>query len=92
MVSVDFRGTGASFGAHANQTWRIAADIAQVVDWIAENLPAIHPGERMTAALELHPVSVSLRAGSRLRLTIAGTEGDNLYMPEWEHAQCFRRQ
>ena len=35
VVSVDFRGTGASFGTHANQTWRIAADIAQVVDWIA---------------------------------------------------------
>ena len=35
VVSIDFRGTGASFGTHANQTWRNAADIAQIIDWIA---------------------------------------------------------
>ena len=36
----------------------------------------------MTAALELYPVSVSIAAGSRLRLTVAGTDRDNLYVPE----------
>ncbi len=36
VVSLDFRGTGASFGTHAGQNWRNGADVAQVVDWIAE--------------------------------------------------------
>ena len=40
----------------------------------------------MTAALELHPVSVSLFAGSRLRLTVAGTDRDNLHVPERDPA------
>ncbi|MDP6971601.1 MAG: CocE/NonD family hydrolase, partial [Pseudomonadales bacterium] len=35
VVSVDFRGTGASFGEHAGETWRNASDVSQVVDWIA---------------------------------------------------------
>ena len=35
VVSVDFRGTGASFGTHAGETWRNGSDVAQIVDWIA---------------------------------------------------------
>ena len=50
----------------------------------AGDLLEVKPGERMTAALELYPVSVSLHAGSRLRLTIAGTDRDNLHVPERE--------
>ena len=35
VVCMDFRGTGASFGTDAGGAWRNAADVAQVVDWIA---------------------------------------------------------
>ena len=52
----------------------------------AEDLLPVHPGERMSAALELYPVSVLLPAGCRLRLTIAGTDRDNLYVPERDPA------
>ena len=41
---------------------------------------------RMTAALGRYPVSVSIAAGSRLRLTVAGTDRDNLYVPERDPA------
>jgi putative CocE/NonD family hydrolase len=36
IVSVDLRGTGASFGTTHSGMWRNSADIAQVIDWIAE--------------------------------------------------------
>ena len=58
---------------HAGTAWHSQA---------AADLQEVQPGERMTAALELYPASVSLARGSRLRLTIAGTDRDNLYVPE----------
>jgi putative CocE/NonD family hydrolase len=36
LVCVDLRGTGASFGETSNQMWRNSADLAQVIDWVAE--------------------------------------------------------
>ena len=35
FVSMDLRGTGASFGAEFADSWRAGHDIAQVVEWIA---------------------------------------------------------
>ena len=62
---------------HAGAAWHSQA---------AADLLEVRPGERMTAALELYPVSVSIAAGSRLRLTVAGTDRDNLYVPERDPA------
>ena len=62
---------------HAGPAWHSQA---------AEDLLEVRPGERMTAALELYPVSVSIGAGSRLRLTVAGTDRDNLHVPERDPA------
>ena len=36
FISVDIRGTGASFGAVYNDSWLAGQDIAQVIDWICE--------------------------------------------------------
>jgi len=62
---------------HAGPAWHSQAE---------QDLLEVVPGERMTAALELYPVSVSIGAGSRLRLTVAGTDRDNLYVPERDPA------
>ena len=62
---------------HAGPAWHSQAE---------EDLLEVVPGELMTAALELYPVSVSIGAGSRLRLTVAGTDRDNLYVPERDPA------
>ena len=47
------------------------------------------PGERMTVPVELYPVSVKITAGNRLRLVIAGTDCDNLYVPAQSPASEF---
>ncbi len=62
---------------HAGPAWHSQAE---------EDLLEVVPGERMTAALELYPVSVAIGVGSRLRLTVAGTDRDNLYVPERDPA------
>ena len=62
---------------HAGPAWHSQAE---------QDLLEVVPGERMTAALELYPVSVSIGAGSRLRLTVAGTDRDNLYVPKRDPA------
>ncbi len=36
FVSLDLRGTGASFGASYIDSWRAGLDIAQVIDWIVD--------------------------------------------------------
>lgn len=38
LVCIDLRGTGASFGTTSRQMWRNSADIAQIVDWIAQQM------------------------------------------------------
>ncbi len=76
-LNLRHRKTSPSPRPHPGPAWRSQA---------SEDLLEVHPGERMTAALELHPVSVSLFAGSRLRLTVAGTDRDNLHVPERDPA------
>ena len=76
-LNLRHRKTSASPRPHPGPAWRSQA---------SEDLLEVRPGERMTAALELYPVSVALEAGSRLRLTVAGTDRDNLHVPERDPA------
>ena len=76
-LNLRHRKTSPSPRPHPGPAWRSQA---------SEDLLEVRPGERMTAALELYPVSVALEAGSRLRLTVAGTDRDNLHVPERDPA------
>ncbi|MDP6345989.1 MAG: CocE/NonD family hydrolase [Alphaproteobacteria bacterium] len=49
--------------------------------YLKDDLLPVVPGEAMAIRLELYPVSAILRAGDRLRLTIAGADADNLGAP-----------
>ena len=45
------------------------------------DLQDVVPGERMTVPVEMYPISVKVTSGNRLRLVVAGTDCDNLYVP-----------
>ena len=45
------------------------------------DLLPVEPGEPMAVSLELYPISCLVRAGDRLRLTVAGADADNLIVP-----------
>lgn len=72
-LNLRHRKAGTSPRPHPGNAWHSQA---------AADLLEVRPAERITAALELYPASVLLASGSRLRLTIAGTDRDNLYVPE----------
>jgi hypothetical protein len=48
---------------------------------LRRDLLPVRPGERMAVRLELYPISCILRAGDRIRLTLAGADADNLVVP-----------
>ena len=56
----------------------------------SEDLLPVTPGEPMDVAMELYPVSVRIEPGSRLRVCIAGTDKDNLHVPEQDPAPTLR--
>ncbi len=49
--------------------------------YLRRDLLPVRAGERMTVRFELYPVSCMLRAGERIRLTLAGADADNLMVP-----------
>jgi predicted acyl esterase len=49
--------------------------------WLRADLLPVRPGEPMSIRFELYPISCILRAGDRIRLTLAGADADNLIVP-----------
>jgi putative CocE/NonD family hydrolase len=48
---------------------------------LSSDLLPVRPGERMAIRFELYPISCIVRAGDRIRLTLAGADADNLVVP-----------
>ncbi len=59
-------------GGHEGPVWH---------SWSKADLAPVNPGETMNVRLELYPVSGIIRAGERIRLTIAAADADNLVVP-----------
>ena len=49
--------------------------------YLSSDLLPVRPGERMAIRFELYPISCIVRAGDRIRLTLAGADADNLVVP-----------
>jgi len=49
---------------------------------LKHDLLPVTPGQAMAVNIELYPVSAILRAGDRLRITIAGADADNMTVPD----------
>ena len=49
---------------------------------LTRDIEPVIPGAPMRVRVELYPVSALVRAGERLRLTIAGADADNLVVPD----------
>ncbi len=49
--------------------------------YLSSDLLPVRPGERMAIRFELYPSSCIVRAGDRIRLTLAGADADNLVAP-----------
>ena len=59
-------------GGHEGPVWH---------SWSKADLAPVNPGEPMDIQIELYPISCIVRAGQRLRLTIAAADADNLVVP-----------
>ena len=59
-------------GGHEGPIWH---------SWSKADLAPVNPGEPMDIQIELYPISCIVRAGQRLRLTIAAADADNLVVP-----------
>ena len=59
-------------GGHEGPVWH---------SWSKGDLAPVVAGEPMDVHFELYPVSCIVRAGERLRLTLAGADADNLVVP-----------
>jgi putative CocE/NonD family hydrolase len=66
------RRSGDDPGGHEGPIWH---------SWSKGDLAPVNPGEPMDVQVELYPVSCIVRAGERLRLTIAAADADNLVVP-----------
>ena len=66
------RRVGDDPGGHEGPVWH---------SWSKADLAPVNPGEAMDIQVEMYPVSCIVRAGERLRLTIAGADADNLVVP-----------
>ena len=59
-------------GGHEGPVWH---------SWSKADLAPVVAGEPMDVQLELYPISCIVRAGERLRLTLAAADADNLVVP-----------
>ncbi len=66
------RRVGNDPGGHEGPVWH---------SWSKADLASVEAGQQMSLQVELYPVSCIVRAGQRLRLTIAGADADNLVVP-----------
>ena len=72
FINFAHRRTAADPGGHEGPVWH---------SWSKSDLASVTAGERMDVQLELYPVACRVRAGERLRLTLAGADADNLVVP-----------
>ena len=72
FINFAHRRTAADPGGHEGPIWH---------SWSKGDLATVTAGERMDVQLELYPVACRVRAGERLRLTLAGADADNLVVP-----------
>ena len=66
------RRVGDDPGGHEGPAWH---------SWGKADLAPVEPGAPMDLRIELYPISSIIRAGERLRLTIAAADADNLVVP-----------
>ena len=72
FINFAHRRTAADPGGHEGPVWH---------SWSKGDLAPVRPGEAMDVRLELYPIACRVRAGERLRLTLAGADADNLVVP-----------
>ena len=72
FLNFAYRRLGDDPGGHEGPYWH---------SWSKADLSPVTPGDPMRLSLELYPVSATVRAGDRLRLTISGADADNLVVP-----------
>jgi len=66
------RRVGDDPGGHEGPVWH---------SWSKADLAPVNPGEPMDVQVEMYPVSAIVRAGDRIRMTIAAADADNLVVP-----------
>ncbi len=66
------RRAGDDPGGHEGPVWH---------SWSKADLAPVNPGEAMDVQVEMYPVSAIVRAGQRIRLTVAAADADNLVVP-----------
>lgn len=72
FLNFAYRRLGDDPGGHEGPVWH---------SWSKADLAPVHPGEAMDIQIELYPVSAVVRAGQRIRLTVAAADADNLVVP-----------
>lgn len=72
FLNFEHRRVGDDPGGHEGPVWH---------SWSKADLAPVDPGEAMDAQVEMYPISCIVRAGDRLRLTIAAADADNLIVP-----------
>ena len=72
FINFAHRRTAADPGGHEGPVWH---------SWSKGDLAPVEPGAAMDVRLELYPIACRIRAGERLRLTLAGADADNLVVP-----------
>ena len=72
FLNFAYRRLGDDPGGHEGPYWH---------SWSKADLSPVIPGDPMRLSLELYPVSATVRAGDRLRLTISGADAENLVVP-----------
>ncbi len=72
FLNFAYRRLGDDPGGHEGPYWH---------SWSKADLSPVTPGDPMRLSLELYPVSATVRAGARLRLTISAADADNLVVP-----------
>ena len=72
FLNFAYRRLGDDPGGHEGPVWH---------SWSKADLAPVNPGEPMDIQVELYPVSAIVRAGQRIRLTVAAADADNLVVP-----------
>ena len=72
FLNFAYRRLGDDPGGHEGPYWH---------SWSKADLSPVTPGDPMRLSLELYPVSATVRAGDRLRITISGADAENLVVP-----------
>ena len=72
FLNLEHRRRGNAEIGHEGPVWH---------SYLEKDVLPVTPGQPISVALELYPVSCLLRAGDRIRLTLAGADADNLVVP-----------